>query len=221
VHDDLIARGRRRMIAAAVAGVTLLACTIGTALFPIAWLSGAVAGVLGGPWGLGWELVRWAAGLSLLLGFGLATAVAFFTWRHAERDVLFDARAWPRPLPRHHVDDELPPGFGGLDLARVRRSVEELSIAYGTIAPRVAVVDDPACNSLTIGRRADRAWLVVTTGLLSELTPREIDAVVAFQLARIASREVALDTIVYACTARARGPRRHATRRRSRDQGHA
>jgi Zn-dependent protease with chaperone function len=76
-----------------------------------------------------------------------------------------------------------------------------MAIPYGIRAPRVAVIDDVALNSLTIGRGHD-AWIVLTTGLIREMPHHELDAVLAFQLARVAVREVSLDTVVYACTGR-------------------
>jgi Zn-dependent protease with chaperone function len=43
---------------------------------------------------------------------------------------------------------------------------------------------------------------VCTTGLLETLPRRELEAVLAYELGRVACREVSLDTVVYACTAR-------------------
>jgi Zn-dependent protease with chaperone function len=63
------------------------------------------------------------------------------------------------------------------------------------------VVVDPAPNLLSVGRRPETAWIVCTTGLLDELPRRELEAVLAYALGRVACREVSLDTVVYACTA--------------------
>ena len=61
---------------------------------------------------------------------------------------------------------------------------------------------DPAPNCLTIGRKPAPAWVVVTTGLVESLTKDELEAVLAYEIGRIAVLEVSLDTAVYACTAR-------------------
>jgi heat shock protein HtpX len=63
------------------------------------------------------------------------------------------------------------------------------------------VIDD-APNCLTVGRTLDRAWIVVTTGLVEQLSKRELEAVLAYQLGRVVELEVSLDTVVYALTAR-------------------
>jgi len=62
------------------------------------------------------------------------------------------------------------------------------------------VIDD-APNCLTVGRKPATAWIVVTTGLL-ELPRTELEAVLAFEIGRVAELDVSLDTVVYACSAR-------------------
>jgi Zn-dependent protease with chaperone function len=79
--------------------------------------------------------------------------------------------------------------------------LDTLSIAAGVLPPRCAVVVDPAPNLLSIGRRPDTAWIVCTTGLLEEFPRRELEALLAYELGRVACQEVSLDTVVYACTA--------------------
>jgi heat shock protein HtpX len=69
------------------------------------------------------------------------------------------------------------------------------------LPPRTAVVIDDAPNCLTIGRSPQTAWIVVTTGLL-DLPHRELEAILAYEIGRIAELDVSLDTVVYACTAR-------------------
>ncbi len=85
---------------------------------------------------------------------------------------------------------------------RVREQLDGLSIAAGVLSPSCAVLRDPAPNCLTIGRRPETAWVIVTTGLVESLTRDELEAVLAYEIGRIAVREVSLDTAVYACTAR-------------------
>ena len=75
-----------------------------------------------------------------------------------------------------------------------------LSLAAGVRAPAVAAVIDDAPNCLTVGRTPDRAWIVVTTGLVERLPKRELEAVLAYELGRVVELEVSLDTVVYALT---------------------
>jgi len=201
VHDALIASGRRRVFAAAIAGVALLSVTIAAVLFPLVWACTAMIGLIGRPWSFGWESTIWAVVISMVFGLVLGTSTAWGVYRHAARDVLFDARAWPRPLPGRtvHTAGGPPPAFASFDLAGLTHAVTVMAVPYGIPAPNVAVIDDPALNSLTVGSGAN-AWIVVTTGLVNTLSRREVESILAFQLARVAVREVSLDTIVYACT---------------------
>jgi Zn-dependent protease with chaperone function len=198
VHEDLIGSARRRTRLVAAAGVLLVALTVAALVFPVAWLVFAGFGVLGASWGLGWELVRWALAASAALG--VLTAGALFAWSLArsERRALEFVRAWPVPGRATPPPPRLPDGAH----RRVESLVQGISLAAGVLPPRCAVVIDDAPNCLTIGRRPQTAWLVVTTGLLEVLPRAELEAVVAYEVGRVAELDVSLDTVVYACTAR-------------------
>ncbi len=201
VHDDLIESGRRRLIIVAALGIVMLAVMLALVFFPFAVGVGALSTLLGGSLGYGWKLL----GLSFVMAFLFALAIvgAGFAWvfRHAERELLSPMHAFPRPFSGQ-VTALPPPGAPVGEFKRVRELLDGLSIAAGVLPPSCAVLRDPAPNCLTIGRKPETAWVVVSTGLVETLTRDELEAVLAYEIGRIAVLEVSLDTAVYACTAR-------------------
>jgi heat shock protein HtpX len=198
VHDDLIRSGRRRIVAAAVAGVLLLALVVAVVALPVALLVGLLGVALGSPWGVDGGLLVWSALTSLALGLvvaGITFAVGLVL---AERRVVNDVGAWPGFTPK-----SVPPlTTAEPDYRRFRKLLDGLAIAAGVPPPQAAVVVDEAPNCLTIGRGPETAWIIATTGLLAELPRAELEAVLAYELARVSTLEVSLDTVVYASTAR-------------------
>ncbi len=198
MHEDHIRSARIRLWLAAIGGLTVLSLSLACLVFPIAWVLGAASNVLGTGYGFGWGLVAWAAVVSL--GIAVPVSVVLFGWSllHAEQQALTFVHAWPRPNGSARRPARLDPAL----LERVEHRVEIIAIAAGVTAPRVAAIVDDAPNCMTVGRSPERAWLVVTTGLVSSLSERELEAVLAYELGRIAELEVSLDTVVYALTTR-------------------
>lgn len=83
----------------------------------------------------------------------------------------------------------------GDEYRQLRNIVEEMSIASGTPMPKVYVVDDPSPNAFATGRTPEKAAVTVTTGLLRQLSRRELKGVVAHELAHIRNRDIAVTTI--------------------------
>lgn len=197
MHEDLIRSARRRIVLTAAAGVIVLTIAVATLVFPIAWGLGAVSNPLGTDLGYGWGLVLWAFWVSIAIG-AVVSAISFaWSLLHAEGRVLEFVRAWPGPRSSAGPPPRLPADA----LPRAEKLLTGIAIAAGvTTPPRISVVIDDAPNCLTIGRRPDRAWIVVTTGLLELLPKRELEAVLAYELGRVVELEVTLDTVVYAVT---------------------
>jgi heat shock protein HtpX len=201
MHEDLQQAGRRRLIATAIAGVVLLAGSIALLVLPLVAVSvlamqpffpsitttGAVVRIIG---------------FSVAIGFATSVVGTAYAWQHTERDALQSADLQLATVPGAGI--AVVPSWRVSDgpLPRVRQMLDTLSIAAGVLPPQCAVVVDPAPNLLSIGRYPETAWIVCTTGLLEELPRRELEALLAYELGRIACREVSLDTVVYACTAR-------------------
>jgi Zn-dependent protease with chaperone function len=198
VHEDEIRIARWRIQLVAAVGVALLALTVAVLVFPIAVVVFAAFALLGASWGFGLALLLWSAAVSA--AFGLTSGVGVFAWSlaRAERRALEMVRAWPYPGSPPAPPPRLPPGA----YERAERLIQGLAIAAGVLPPSCAVVIDDAPNCLTVGRTPRTAWIVVTTGLL-ELPRAELEAVLAYEIGRVAEQEVSFDTVVYACSARA------------------
>jgi heat shock protein HtpX len=91
------------------------------------------------------------------------------------------------------------------ELARVRNLLEGLAIAAGVPAPRFAVIDDAAPNAFGVGTRPDSTLIGVTTGLVEVLSRDELEAVLAYEITRVASWDVALCSWAVALTGDAVG----------------
>lgn len=81
-----------------------------------------------------------------------------------------------------------------------RNLLEGLSIASGLPPPRVAVIDDPAPNSFGVGTRPSNTVVGITTGLGERLSRDELEAVLAYEVSRIRSWDVALSSWTVALT---------------------
>ncbi len=80
--------------------------------------------------------------------------------------------------------------------ARVINVTSGLCAAMGLSVPDLYVIDDPALNALAVGRDSRRASLVVTQGLLDNLTLVELEGVIALQLYRIKAGDIGPETLV-------------------------
>ncbi len=76
--------------------------------------------------------------------------------------------------------------------------VERLAAMADLPMPRLAVAPSDVPNAFTAGRSPRDAVLVVTRGLLRRLGPQELEAVLAHELAHVASRDAFVMTLVSA-----------------------
>ncbi len=132
-------------------------------------------------------VVFWMVGVLLgapLVGLLLAGAVSLFVTAaaHATCDTLALALVRARPAD-------------ALEHARLHNVVEGLCFSSGLPKPRVYVVVHDALNAFAAGRGPKRAAVVVTTGLLDELSRVEIEAVVAHELSHVKSYDVLVSTL--------------------------
>ena len=88
----------------------------------------------------------------------------------------------------------------GDDHERVRNILEALAIAADIPPPRFAVVDDDAPNSFAVGTRPSRAIVAVTSGAITKLSRDELEAILAYEVSRIDSFDVALSSWTVAIT---------------------
>jgi heat shock protein HtpX len=73
--------------------------------------------------------------------------------------------------------------------------VENLALRAGLPMPRVYVCPQPAPNAFATGRDPHHAAVAVTQGLLQNFPPREIEGVLAHELAHVKHRDVLISTI--------------------------
>jgi heat shock protein HtpX len=149
----------------------LLVCTV--ALSVVGYLA-VPAAVLG------------AVALAYLLGgtvhaAGVATVLAVGSWVAARSSTgLGD------------LLDRLDAGpVGPAEAPRLHAAVERIAAQYDAPAPDVWVADtaDPNAMAVQFGLRDDGGAVVVTEGLLEEVSDAELDAVVAHELAHLVNRD--------------------------------
>ncbi len=83
------------------------------------------------------------------------------------------------------------------EAGRFHRLVENLCITTGAPMPALYVVTDPSPNAFATGRTPEKAAITVTTGLLERLTDRELEGVLAHELAHIRNYDIRVSTIVF------------------------
>jgi len=85
----------------------------------------------------------------------------------------------------------------------VRDLLEGLAIASGVPVPRFAVIEDPAPNSFGVGTKPSQTVIGITTGLSELLSRDELEAILAYEVSRIRSWDVALSSWAVALTSSA------------------
>ncbi len=73
--------------------------------------------------------------------------------------------------------------------------IERLAQQANLPMPRVAIVNTSVPNAFATGRNERNAVVCVTTGIMSQLTPPEMEAVLAHELTHIVNRDVLVMTI--------------------------
>jgi heat shock protein HtpX len=83
------------------------------------------------------------------------------------------------------------------DEPRLYRIVENLSISEGMPMPKVYVIDDPAPNAFATGRDPRHAHVAATTGILSLMSDRELEAVMAHEMGHVKNYDIRVMMIVF------------------------
>jgi heat shock protein HtpX len=129
-------------------------------------------------------LIGYFATSSVTLGIAaaaLALATLPFTPALSERLVLAGVGA-------RLIDEEEP--------SALRSRVERLCALGDLPVPRLAIAESDVPNAFSAGRTRHDCVVVVTKGLLERLNDRELDAVLAHELAHIANRDAFVMTFV-------------------------
>jgi heat shock protein HtpX len=133
---------------------------------------------------------------ALVAGVVVAVAVASLAWWGSAPLALRLLEAEPADPVAH---------------ARLFNLVEGLGANAGVTQPGLFVVADPALNALTMGRSRQHAALVVTSGLLDQLSRIELEAVLAHELSHIRSDDILSATVAVGLFGLLGGPARAAT----------
>jgi len=123
--------------------------------------------------------------ISFVIGLVIAVFKIPFARRRLERQVLRETGATIAQGDEHR---------------EVRNILEALAIPADVEVPRFAVITDPAPNSFGLGTRPSRSIIGVTTGLSDVLSRDELEAVLAYEVSRIKSWDVALSSWTVALT---------------------
>lgn len=84
-------------------------------------------------------------------------------------------------------------------------ALAELSRRAGLPVPRLVLIDDPVPNAFATGPSPRRGVVALTTGLLEQLSPRELRGVIAHELAHIGNRDTLVATIAATLSAAVSG----------------
>ncbi len=83
------------------------------------------------------------------------------------------------------------------DEPRLFRIVENLAITEGMPMPKVYLMDDPAPNAFATGRDPKHAHVAATTGILSLMSDRELEAVMAHEMGHVKNYDIRVMMIVF------------------------
>ena len=82
------------------------------------------------------------------------------------------------------------------DSPRLFNIVEEMKLASGLeFMPKIYLVDDPAPNAFSMGRKPDDSVIAVTTGLVHRLNRDELEGVIAHEMAHLKNHDVQFMTL--------------------------
>jgi heat shock protein HtpX len=92
-----------------------------------------------------------------------------------------------RAMGAHEVAPSAAPGLHAL--------IERLCVQADMPKPRIAIADTDMPNAFAMGRSRRASTVCVTTGLLRLLEPRELEGVMAHELAHVQHRDVLIMTV--------------------------
>lgn len=83
------------------------------------------------------------------------------------------------------------------DEPRLYRIVENLAITEGMPMPKVYLMDDTAPNAFATGRDPKHAHVAATTGILTLMSDRELEAVMAHEMGHVKNYDIRVMMIVF------------------------
>jgi heat shock protein HtpX len=132
--------------------------------------------------GLGWGFSYLLGDISFLIVASLLALLQVVTgWFYSDRIILKMSGAQKIEKKDH---------------PELYRIVENLSITAGLPLPEIYISKERQPNAFTTGRKKEEAKVVVTQGLLDKLNRRELEGVIAHELAHVGNRDVFLASLV-------------------------
>ena len=119
-------------------------------------------------------------GFGTLIALAIALGMNAFAWWNSDQMVLRMHNARP-------VDANTAPELQEM-LVRLARNAD-------MPVPKIYIIDEDQPNAFATGRNPDNAAVAATTGLLSRLSPEEVAAVMAHELAHIKNYDTLIMTI--------------------------
>lgn len=133
---------------------------------------------------IGWVLGGFFFGdfwwVAIALFLGMAIAINVISYFYSDRIIMWSYKAkiaTPREAPRLY------------------KSVQRVNSFYGLPEPRIAIIPSDTPNAFATGRNPSKAIVAVTNGLLKMLNDRELDGVVAHELAHVKNRDILVMTV--------------------------
>jgi heat shock protein HtpX len=114
----------------------------------------------------------------LVMAFGLAVVMNFASYWFSDKIVLKMYRAQP-------VGPEHP----------LHRITAQLAQRAGLPMPKVCVIPDPSPNAFATGRNPSHAAVAATEGILRVLNERELEGVIAHELAHVEHRDILISSV--------------------------
>jgi heat shock protein HtpX len=116
----------------------------------------------------------------MLIAFGIAVAMNFFSYFYSDKIALAAYRA--KPVTR----EELP---------RAYQVVERLTGRAGIPMPKMYVIPTESPNAFATGRNPKHASVAVTHGILALLNDEELEGVLAHELGHVRNRDILTSSI--------------------------
>ncbi len=114
----------------------------------------------------------------LVMAFGLAVVMNFASYWFSDKIVLMMYKAQP-------VGPEHP----------LHRITAQLAQRAGLPMPKVYVIPDPSPNAFATGRNPSHAAVAATEGILRVLNERELEGVIAHELAHVKHRDILISSV--------------------------
>lgn len=135
-------------------------------------------------------------GFTMLLLTGLYLVFAYVLFRYTHQALIFIAFPLGMLIVQYFASDKLVLGSMGAHIVDAQQApdlysmVQRLAQQADLPMPRVAIMNTSMPNAFATGRNPKHAVVAVTTGLLQQLPPREIEAVLAHEMSHVKNRDV-------------------------------